>query len=175
MPVAERIRWTDRQFQFNFPVELYPEMIERLRGTPPRLEDHLRSLGPEILARRDGERWSIQENAGHLLDLESLTAQRIDEYEAGAATLHAADMSNRQTYDANHNEHSAAAIAGSFREQRLRLVSRLDAFPAELFARTALHPRLNIMLRLVDLLYFCAEHDDFHLTRISELKRLFAG
>ena len=67
--MTERIKWTDRQFDFAFPTGIYPEMIERLRGTPARLEEHTRVLPPAVLTRRDGERWSIQENAGHLLDL----------------------------------------------------------------------------------------------------------
>src|ERR687897_2179759 len=98
--MSELLKWGDRKFQFTFPVEVYPEMIERLRGTPARLEDRLRSVGPPLLTRRDGERWSMQENAGHLLDLESLVAQRLDEYLKGAKELHAADMTNRKTYEA---------------------------------------------------------------------------
>ncbi len=82
--MAARIKWTDRKFDFSFPAGLYPEMIERLRGTPARLEEHLGSLAPDVLRRRDGERWSMQENAGHLLDLESLVRQRLDEYLANA-------------------------------------------------------------------------------------------
>ncbi len=31
-------KWFDRKFEFNFPVELYPSLIMRLRGTPARLE-----------------------------------------------------------------------------------------------------------------------------------------
>lgn len=171
--MAARVKWTDRKFNFDFPAELYPEMIERLRGTPARLEEHTRSLGPEILRRRDGERWSIQENAGHLLDLESLVTQRLDEYLASATTLHAADMSNRKTYEAQHNEVAIAQLLRDFREQRLALVQRLDALDADVFGRAAHHPRLNVSMRLVDMIYFQAEHDDFHLTRISELRRLF--
>ncbi len=34
-----RIKWTDRRFNFDFPAGIYPEMIERVRGTPARLED----------------------------------------------------------------------------------------------------------------------------------------
>ena len=95
--MSEILKWGDRKFQFTFPVEVYPEMIERLRGTPARLEDRLRSVDPQLVTRRDGERWSMQENAGHLLDLESLFRRRLNEYLAGAANLHAADMSNRKT------------------------------------------------------------------------------
>ncbi len=171
--MAPRIKWTDRKFDFSFPADLYPEMIERLRGTPVHLEERVGSLPPEVLRRRDGERWSMQENAGHLLDLESLVRQRLDDYLANATALHAADMTNRKTYEAQHNQMAIATILSAFRDQRLQLVARLDSLPPEVFANAAHHPRLNVPMRLVDMIFFQAEHDDFHLTRISELRRLF--
>jgi uncharacterized damage-inducible protein DinB len=166
-----RIKWTDRQFDFNFPVELYPEMIERVRGTPARLENLLRTVPAELRTRQEDGRWSMQENAGHLLDLESLFSQRLDEYLAGSTELHAADMSNRKTYEANHNDVNLDVILNEFREQRGRITSRLDELDAEVFGRIALHPRLKVQMRLVDMLYFQAEHDDYHLARISELRK----
>ncbi len=172
--MAERVKWTERKFDFSFPAALYPEMIERLRGTPARLEDRIAMLPAVLLRRRDGERWSIQENAGHLLDLEPLVQQRLDEYAAGALELHAADMSNRKTYTANHNDVPVAAILGAFRDQRTQIVNRLDSLGPEAFASSAFHPRLKVQMRLVDMIFFQAEHDDFHLARISELIRLFA-
>jgi DinB superfamily len=171
--MSKHLKWTDRTFQFTFPVAIYPEMIERLRGTPARLEDRLRSIAPEILTKRDGERWSIQENAGHLLDLEPLVKQRLDEYLSGATALHAADMSNRKTYEANHNQVLMDSILTDFRAQRMQTVDRLDNLAPESFAAVAHHPRLNVPMRLVDMIFFQAEHDDFHLARISELIRLF--
>jgi len=170
--MTERIKWTDRKFDFTFPVELYPEMIERLRGTPARLEDRI-ALPSDLLTRRDNGRWSIQENAGHLLDLESLVKQRLDEYLAGASDLHAADMSNRKTYEANYNDVSADSILTAFRGERMKLIDRLDGLDREMFARSAFHPRLRTPMRLVDMIFFQAEHDDYHLARISELVRLF--
>lgn len=168
-----RMKWTDRTFNFDFPAEIYPEMIERVRGTPARLEDRLRSVSPELLTRRENERWSMQENAGHLLDLESLVSQRVDEYVAGAERLHAADMSNRKTYEANHNYVSVDIILKSFRQQRMALVERLDYLDDEIFSRRSWHPRLKVSMRLVDMLFFQSEHDDFHLARISELIKTF--
>ena len=168
-----RIKWTDRKFDFSFPAELFPEMIERLRGTPVRLEERVGSLPTGVVRQRDGERWSMQENAGHLLDLESLVRQRLDEYLSNANALHAADMTNRKTYEAHHNDVTIASILDAFRDQRLQLVANLDALAPEIFARAAHHPRLNVPMRLVDMIYFQAEHDDFHLARISELRRLF--
>jgi uncharacterized damage-inducible protein DinB len=169
-----RIKWTDRQFDFNFPVELYPEMIERVRGTPARLEDLLRTVPAELRTRQQDGRWSMQENAGHLLDLESLFSQRLEEYLAGSTDLHAADMSNRKTYEANHNDVKLDVVLNNFREQRRRITSRLDQLDPEIFGRIALHPRLKVQMRLVDMLYFQAEHDDYHLARITELKKLMS-
>lgn len=171
--MSKHLKWTERSFQFTFPVEVYPEMIERLRGTPARLEDRVKSIAPDVLTKRDGERWSIQENAGHLRDLESLVKQRLDEYLAGAKALHAADMSNRKTYEADHNQLAMAAILNDFRAQRTELVKRLDSLDRQTFAAVAHHPRLDLPMRLVDMIFFQAEHDDYHLARISELIRLF--
>ena len=171
--MSKHLKWTDRTFQFTFPVEVFPEMIERVRGTPARLEDRVRSIAAEFLTKRDGERWSIQENAGHLLDLESLFCQRLDEYLTGAEVLHAADMSNRKTYEANHNQVPMQSILTDFRARRTQLVARLDSLDSQTFAAVAHHPRLNVPMRLVDMLFFQAEHDDYHLARISELIRSF--
>jgi hypothetical protein len=169
-----RIKWTDRRFNFDFPAGIYPEMIERIRGTPARLEDLLAGLPAEALTAQIDGRWSMQENAGHLLDLESLVSQRIDEYLAGNSTLHAADMSNRKTYEATHNDVPVSSILKAFRTARHEMVHRLESLDDDIFACAALHPRLNVQMRLVDMLFFQAEHDDYHLARISEIKQLLA-
>ncbi|HKV34176.1 MAG TPA: DinB family protein [Pyrinomonadaceae bacterium] len=170
-----RINWIDRSFNFNYPVELYPEIIERVRGASARLDEYLNSAPAEILARRDDGHWSIQENAAHLFDLDALTLERIEQYVAGVPVLHAADITNKKTSEANYNNVSAAEIARSFRERRVEVVNRLESLDAEMFARSAIHPRLNIPLRLVDFVFFEAEHDDYHFTRINELLKLFGG
>ncbi|MGB0033855.1 MAG: DinB family protein [Candidatus Acidiferrales bacterium] len=169
-----RIRWTDRKFEFNFPAELYPEMIERFRGAPARIEDRVKGLAQSVLVRRDGDTWSIQENIGHLLDLETLFAGRVDDFDAGLKTLRAADMTNRKTHEARHNEQPIQSILSAFRAARLPAVARLEKNDSAYFARTALHPRLNKPMRVTDMLYFQSEHDDYHLARISELIRHFS-
>jgi hypothetical protein len=166
-----RIKWTERKFDFSFPAGIYPEMIERLRGAPPRLEEHCHALPSSILTKQQDGRWSMQENSGHLLDLETLVQQRIEEYRSGSRTLHAADMSNRKTHEAKHNDLPIESILNAFRRERSVTVNTLEELPADVFSRVALHPRLNVDMRLVDMLFFQAEHDDYHLTRISELRR----
>jgi hypothetical protein len=170
-----RIKWIERKFSFNFPVELYPEMIERVRGVPARLDEYFNSASAEILTGQHNGSWSIQENAAHLFDLDALTLDRIQQYVAGMPVLQAADITNKATCEANYNSVPAATILRSFRERRMEVVKLLEGLDAEMFARNAVHPRLNLPMRLVDFVFFEAEHDDYHLTRIYELLKLFGG
>lgn len=171
--MVDRLEWFKRQFSFELPLWMYPNVLERVRGTPARLEDLTHGLSQEILTRRDNDKWSIQEQAGHLLDLEPLGMNRLDDYEAGRGTLYAADLRNRKTFDANHNANTIESILSAFRSERMEFVKRLDDYDEEFIQRVALHPRLNIRMRVIDLAFFIAEHDDHHLARISELIRLF--
>lgn len=173
--MIDRLEWFKRQFAFELPLGMYGNVVERVRGTPARLEDLTRGLSSEVLTQRVDDKWSIQEQAGHLLDLEPLGMQRLDDFEAGRETLAAADMANRKTYEGNHNENSIENILGEFRRERTEFVARLDAYDETFVQRTALHPRLQTKIRVIDLAFFVAEHDDHHLARISELKRLFEG
>jgi hypothetical protein len=172
--MVERAVWFTRKFSFDhLPVWMYLNIVERLRGTPARLEDLTRSVSQDILTRRDGDKWSMQEHAGHLLDLEPLGMNRLDDYEAGRETLHAADLENRKTHEANHNEDTIEHILSTFRAERMDFVNRLDEYDEAFIQQTALHPRLQMQIRIIDLCFFIAEHDDHHLARISELRRLF--
>lgn len=150
-------------------------MIERLRGTPARVEELVASVPGALLTRRDGETWSIQENAGHLTDLQVLMAGRLEDFMAGLEVLRAADLTNRATYEAGHNGREIGAVLSEFRAALATTVARLESLAAEDFSRTALHPRLQQPMRLVDSMVFQASHDDYHLARISELKRRFGA
>ncbi len=167
--MIERIAWFERRFSFDLPAWMYGNVLERLRGTPARLEDRLRDLPRDVLIRRDDDKWSIQEHAGHLLDLEELEIKRLADYAAGRETLTPADLQNRKTYDADHNSKEIAEILSAFRRERMEFVARLEALDAEFIERSAIHPRLKIPMRVIDLAFFKAEHDDHHLSRISEL------
>jgi len=97
---------------------------------------------------------------------------RLDDFEAGRDALTAADMTNRKTHEANHNADTIANILAAFRKERMEFVRRLDAYDEAFVQRMALHPRLQTRIRVIDLVFFIAEHDDHHLARISELKRI---
>ncbi len=162
-------RWFERKFEFIFPAEQFPNLCVRLRGTPARLEEMVRSHAREALVRKPEGKWSAQEHAGHLLDLELLWAQRVEDFVSGKSELTAADLSNRRTDEADHNAKLVGDILTAYRRERLRLVDRVAEIDAGSMTRTILHPRLRQPMRLVDHLYFTAEHDDHHLARIWEL------
>jgi len=172
--MSELSIWFERKFRFDFPVELYPNLRVRLRGAPARLEELTNGLVHEDLTRKPDGKWSIQENAGHLLDLEELWAKRLDDYLRNAEVLAAADLSNTKTHQARHNERPRGEILAAFRTARLGWVDHLEGLASADFARVAKHPRLDQSMRLVDHLHFVAEHDDHHLARIWELRREFA-
>ena len=162
--------WFERKFDFSFPVELYPNVSARLRGTPARLDEMLRGRSRELLTKRTGEKWSAQEHAGHLLDLEPLWAARIEDFIAGRTSLTAADLSNRGTIEANHNARPLDQILRDFRTARSLLLDRAENADST-SGYAILHPRLKQPMRLIDHLYFVAEHDDHHLAYIWELIR----
>jgi uncharacterized damage-inducible protein DinB len=165
------LRWTDRHFHFDLHEDMFPVVVERLRGTPARIEDKVRSRPPDLLTRRDGDAWSIQEHVGHLLDLDELHSGRLDDYLAGVEILRPADMRNRKTWEADHNARAIEELLRDFRRERERFVARLDAWDPGLVSLTALHPRLNQPMRVLDMALFTAEHDDHHLTKMTELAR----
>jgi uncharacterized damage-inducible protein DinB len=163
--------WFERRFTFDLPISAAPGIIERLRGTPVRLEHRLRGLTTAQLTTRHGGHWSIQENAGHLGDLEALWMSRAEDLALGRATLHPADLENRQTHDANHNQADLTALLSRFRDARVDLVHQLESADEADWERSAIHPRLQTPMRLLDLGFFVAEHDDHHLATITALLR----
>lgn len=168
---SQPAKWFERKFEFTFPLELYPNLCMRLRGTPARLDELLHSIPREMLIRKADDKWSIQEHGGHLLDLESLWSARVKDFVSGSTQLTAADLSNRRTSEANHNASDRSQILKQFRGERMTLLEQLEQIAPEMLSRTLLHPRLQQPMRLVDHLVFVAEHDDHHLARMWELSR----
>jgi uncharacterized damage-inducible protein DinB len=163
------LRWLDRTFPVDIPVALLPDLIERLRGTPARLEERLGRFPRQVLTARNGKGWSIQEHAGHLLDISSLERTRVAEYSAGQERLSPADLSNRKTNEAGHNERDLTDLLGQFRRERAEFVRLLENADESLAGRSAVHPRLGVRMQLVDFAFFIAEHDDHHLAAITAI------
>ena len=163
--------WFERKFDFSFPADLRPDLCIRLRGTPARLEEIVRGTPRERMVAAPVNKWSAQEHAGHLLSLESLWLARVEDYIADRGQLTVADLTNRPTFEARHNDRDLGEILADFRKARLDMVNRLASLNPALFGRVLPHPRLKTPMRLVDHLFFAAEHDDHHLAIIWEMIR----
>lgn len=146
-----------------------PSIIERLEGTPIRLEKKVLQFSDEFLISCQDDDWSIQEHAGHLLNLEGLWFSRFTDIMTGASELTTADLSNQSTYDAKFNEQNIENILDSFIEVRTQLIQLLRLVKEEDLAKQAIHPRLGTPMKLIDLANFVAEHDDHHLAMIQQL------
>src|SRR4029077_8714373 len=120
------VKWFERKFDFTFPAEQLPNLIVRLQGTPARLEEMLRSVSPDVLLAKPEGKWSAQEHAGHLLDLESLWEARVEDFVADRQTLTAVDLTNRKTHEAAHNPRALPEILAEFRAARRHLLNRVE-------------------------------------------------
>ena len=147
--------WIERTFDFSYPVEWYPDIVERFRGLPARVEDRVRLLPAAVLTRSDGHGWTIQEKIGHLLSLEPLFDGRIDDFLEGLPMLRAADMTNAGTHAAGYNRRPIGEVLAALRAARQHQAARLDGLGAAAFSRVSVHPRLKRPMRLVDAVCFC--------------------
>ncbi|MGH7551441.1 MAG: DinB family protein [Longimicrobiales bacterium] len=169
------MKWFDRSFTFDLPIAAFPTVLERVRGTPARLEELIASIPFELWTAEPLDGWSIQEHVGHLSDLDELHEARLEDYDARAERLRPADLQNRKTEEAGHNRAAMEELLARFRAGRAAFVARLDGMNETQIARTALHPRLEQPMRVIDMAVFVADHDDHHMARIRELARSVKG
>lgn len=166
----EPMPWLERTFPSGLPVGLFPALAARFEGNLQRISSATLGLSRRGRTTRpaDGS-WSVQEHAGHLLELERLGEARLAEYERGEPVLSGADMSNRATEQGGYNERPAYEIIEALTELRFGMLARLQRLTPEQLAHAALHPRLKQPMNVVDWLFFMCEHDDHHLARMRRL------
>lgn len=160
--------WFSRKFSLIADNGLFPGIVERLLGTPLRLAQKLQGVSPILLTQKEGEKWSMQEEAGHILDLEPLWYTRFQDFQSAKEVLSEADLSNRKTFEAQHNDKDIQEILAAFAAARGQLIELLGALDSSDLERSALHPRMRTPMRPIDLAYFVAEHDDHHLAAITQ-------
>ncbi len=165
--------WFDRKFEFNLPPEMLAIEIERLRGTPARLEEKVANIPKKALINSEGEKWSVLQTIGHLIICFDLWEPRIVDFKNREKELHPADLNNTKSKTTNFNNYQLDELLKTFRAKQENLVRQFESFSDEDAALTAFHPRLQKPMRLIDLAYFIAEHDDHHLAIITDLIRKY--
>ncbi|MEX2284070.1 MAG: DinB family protein [Gemmatimonadota bacterium] len=168
LPTVAQVAWTSRTFEHKLTLNQFPAVLERFRGASARVSEAGAQLRTVRTAKPDGK-WSIQEHLGHLIDLEELGEQRLQDYIARAPALSAADMTNQKTDRGDHNSAEWWELAERFRIARETLCRKLESLPPEVIAHTAQHPRLKRPMNVPEWVFFMCEHDDHHMQRMREL------
>lgn len=168
----KQINWFDRKFDFTSQQNIFPSIVERLEGTSIRLNHKVNQIADAHLRLKPGGKWSVQENIGHLIDLEPLWQERLTDILKRSEYMRPADLENTKTHAANHNEKDITALLHEFENTRQITLNHLVNLNKEEVYQYALHPRLKTPMRVMDLFLFVAEHDDHHLAQISALNKL---
>lgn len=170
--MINRQPWFERRFSFDLPVFAAPGIIERLRGTPARVSHRLSHLPhAQLIHQPEAHSWSIQENAGHLDDLETTWMVRVNDLAIGRNSMTVGDLENKRTFEARHNEHPLAGILARFAVARSELVGQLEGADEADWLMSAMNPQMQKPMRLLDLAFYIAEHDDHHLATMTYLLR----
>ena len=162
--------WFERTFNFDYPVTNFPVIFSRLEGTLFRLQAILINADDDYCSyNADG--WSVKEHVGHLYDLEELWWRRLQDFLDRKEILSPADLINTKTKEAGHNEKTLEGLMQQFTIERQRILETIYGFDKGTLGLLSIHPRLQQPMRLIDSLYFVAEHDDHHIAVISALLR----
>jgi uncharacterized damage-inducible protein DinB len=162
--------WFERSFQFDFPLSNFPVIFSRLEGSLFRLQCILANADEEACSY-GANGWSVKEHLGHLADMEELWWKRLQDFVNGKELLTIADLNNTKTKEAGHNEKTLEQLMQAFVRERQRMLESIYEFDRSTLSLTSVHPRLQQPMRLIDSLYFVAEHDDHHIAKISSLLR----
>ena len=167
--MIQRQHWIDHKFNLGLDVGWTQNVLSRVQDTAIRLEHHCKNLSDEQLSSKTDDGWTIKEHIGHLTDLEDLWSGRFQEFTNGHKELVMADMSNQKTKTSNHNEQKLTDLLIHFNTERKKMLDVYNALDEKAQNHQAMHPRIKMLMRPVDLLFFVAEHDDHHITSIKEI------
>lgn len=157
--------WFERELIFGKPKALLPYYLERLAGTPVRLEEKVRGVSEDFLSTQFNNKWSIKQNIGHLAEVDEIALKRMDEISKSISPLSPAVFEPTRAYNAQ----PVVEILDYFRTTRRKNLEHYASLKDEDLSKASLHPRLKVLMTPVDLAWFDAEHDDHHLVKISEI------
>ncbi len=163
------INWFEKKFDEDIPDDRFDDIYANVIKTPGRLREAIAGVDKAILTASLNEKWSIQENIGHLLDIEPLWIRRVNDIISELPVMRSADIKNLKTHFAEHNNNDAQTLINDLETSRNRWFPLLKDFNDEDRAKTSKHPRLEKPMNLLYLMHFISEHDEHHLATIHYL------
>jgi len=158
------LAWFERDLKFGYSPEMLPFFLERLFGTPLRLEQKVNGIDDKTLSKKPGGKWSVKENIGHLAEVDAIANKRIDEITSDAALMSPAVFEPK-----DYNPWPIEKVLELFKKNRLANLKKYSTLSEGQLKKLSLHPRLKVQMTPVDLAWFDAEHDDHHLVKINEI------
>ncbi|WP_333889113.1 DinB family protein [Sphingobacterium siyangense] len=163
------VRWFDRQFDSNTGSEYFDEFLKLLEDFPAVLNQVLKSCPTEVSTRKMGDKWSVNENIGHLILLEDLWRIRFRDIMKGKPDMSTADLSNTATDQSSFNKMVVEELINDLVSEREKTIVMLQKLSEEDLLKTSMHPRLQHPMNIIDLMHFVAEHDLHHLHTIKSI------
>jgi len=170
--MIERQKWVDHEFNLGIHVGWKKNVLSRVQDAGIRIAHHCYNLSDEQLSASINEAWSIKQHIGHLIDLEAIHTQRLQEFASFKRILTMADMSNAKTNQADHNDQTLFTLLEQFERERKQFIEVFESLSDGVQKHKALHPRIKVLMRPIDLLFFVAEHDDHHIVSMNRLKSM---
>lgn len=162
-------KWFDRKFDFNFGMDKYDNLFYRLQQTPVLFNQVLSILPEDVQILKPNEKWSIKENIGHLVVLEPLWRMRFKDIKEQKHEMSPADLDNRLTDEMSFNKHLLQGLLKTFSNERKKSLEFLKTLEQNDFTKTSIHPRLKQPMRIIDMMFFVAEHDQHHLNTMLNI------
>ncbi|MDV3308630.1 MAG: DinB family protein [Cyclobacteriaceae bacterium] len=163
------MKWFDRTFDFSFGMEQYEPLLARLRETPGAFVSTVENVPADVLELRPEGKWSVKEHIAHLFVLEPLWQIRFDDIRNNRSIMTPADLGNQATDEGGFNTVPISDLTTRLRDERNRTLALLSSFGGNDFNGVSLHPRLQQEMRVIDLMFFVAEHDDHHLNAVRKI------
>jgi len=162
-------KWFDRKFEFNLSNDQYAALCKRLEQSTMQILQIVAGASDGALVHKPDGKWSVKEHIGHLCILENLWQDRVVEIQRNNPELTPADLENKATFEAGFNQWNISVLTRKFSDERTKTLKLLRSVKEEDKTKTSIHPRLKQPMRLIDVAYFAAEHDDHHLQVIKEI------
>jgi uncharacterized damage-inducible protein DinB len=162
-------KWFERKFDLSFDVEQYSTIYQRLQQAPDTLANMLQNKPADILTQQPDGKWSVKEHTGHLAQLEPLWRTRIQDILEKKPSLTPTDLENKATSEAGFNNHTIEELIWKFSKERKETLALLESINVKDQHGTSLHPRMQQPMRIIDIMYFTAEHDEHHMGVIQEI------
>lgn len=161
--------WERRELPFGRGPGELPALLERLLGTPARLMALTMHEAPEKLSMRMQGRWSVLEHIGHLVHLQDRFDERVEDFAARRPCLCHIDLEGQDRLLPGYTGRALGDVLEEFRLKRSYFVERLTELDPGALDHRAEHPCSRMMMSVVDMATWLAEHDDHHLLSIRAM------